>query len=99
MAAMDTGLWEQSCNGTSVAHGLHMNLACDKIPNMSAVGTFAHFDHLLLPSLGVWAIHSLLPFPLPWSSMLHEATTLFGRSGMAKADCAPHSARTPRPTA
>ena len=88
IAAMDTGIWEGSCNttrGSGPHSGPRFNLACDAIPNITAVGTHDHLDHLLLPSIGAWAVHSLIPFPLPWSTVLNEARKLFERSALATA--------------
>ena len=83
IAAIDTGLWEMSCNTSSTpGHGFHLNINCT-FGDITKIGTLDHFDHVLLGNLGIWAASG--KGMLPPSTIGGEAAKLLARSGLADA--------------
>ena len=78
IAAVDTGIWEGSCNA-SFPGPPHLNLDC--LARLPPVGTFNHIDHQLLPNLRMWAGRGAGPLPL--RSVERQAALLFGRMSLA----------------
>jgi len=73
IAAVDSGLYEMSCNKSNPSAGyfkLPMNCSAYTPP---VVGTLDHFDHIIIPNLGVWNE----------STVVDEALKLFSRSAFA----------------
>jgi len=76
IAAVDTGMYEMSCNKSikpSHWHPLPMNCSAYSPP---VVGTLDHFDHIIIPNLGLWTNNE--------TTVEDEALKLFSRSAFAE---------------
>ena len=76
IAAVDTGIWEASCNRSAGGGGPVRSLNCS-FWRGEPLGTLEHHDHLLLANVGLWASAGSS------GSVVLEAAKLFGRSPLA----------------